>query len=117
MAYQCFPPMEDSKVIITEYSASALCRTEYTLEEVLASRCILQPRDSAKRIRWIHVEYYKLGTFWGSDARFSQWGTDPTIFEKSPVQLLLDRLRELDREVGRPPLEELEGESSSFFPP
>jgi hypothetical protein len=110
LAYQCFPPLEQSRVIITEFSATALCTTEYTLEEVLASKCILQPRNSAKRVRWIYVEYYKLGTFWGSDARFSQWGTDPTLFEKSPVQLVLDRLAELDREDGRPPPKEIKGE-------
>ena len=52
------------------------------------------------------MEYYKMGTFWGSDYRFSQWGTDPALFEKSPIVLLQDRLAELDREAGCPPLEE-----------
>ncbi|KAK0386105.1 hypothetical protein NLU13_5942 [Sarocladium strictum] len=108
LAYQCFPPLEHSRVVITDFSANALCTSEYTLEEVLASKCILQPRNSAKRVRWIYIEYYKLGTFWGSDARFAQWGTDPTLFEKSPVQLVLNRLAELDRELGRPPLKEIE---------
>ena len=111
LAYQCFPPLNSARVIITEYSEGAVHTTEYTLEEVLTSKCILQPRDSTRRITWIHAEYYKLGTFWGSDSRFLQWGTDPTLFEKSPVQLLLKRLAELDREAGRPPPEEIEGES------
>lgn len=106
LTHQCFPPIEESRVIITEYSANALRTMEYTLKEVLASKCILQPGDLAPRVRWIYVEYYKMGTFWGSDYRFSQWGTDPALFEKSPIVLLQDRLAELDREAGYPPLEE-----------
>ena len=47
-----------------------------------------------------------MGTFWGSAYRFSQWGTDPVLFEKSPISLLQDRLAELDRKAGRPPREE-----------
>ena len=57
-------------------------------------------------VRWIYVEYYKIGSFWGSDVRFSQWGTDPALFEKSPIVLLQERLAELDRKAGRRPLEE-----------
>jgi hypothetical protein len=76
------------------------------LEEVLASEHILQPGDLVPRVRWIYVEYYKMGTFWGSDHRFSQWGTDPALFEKSPIVLLQERLAELDRRAGRPPLGE-----------
>lgn len=106
LACECFPSIEESRVVITEYSVNALCRLEYTLEEVLASKCILQPGDFAPRVRWIYVEYHKMGTFWGSDYRFAQWGTDPALFEKSPIVLLQDRLAELDREAGRPPLEE-----------
>jgi hypothetical protein len=106
LIYECFPPMEESRVIITEYSENALRTSEYTLEEVLASECILQPGDLVPRVRWIYVEYYKMGTFWGSDYRFSQWGTDPALFEKSPIVLLQDRLAELDRKAGRRPLEE-----------
>jgi hypothetical protein len=105
---ECFPPIEESRVIITEYSSNALRTSEYTLEEVLASNCILQPGDIVQRVRWIYVEYYKMGTFWGSDYRFSQWRTDPALFEKSPILLLQDRLAELDRIAGRPPLEDEE---------
>lgn len=57
-------------------------------------------------MRWIYVEYYKIGCFWGSDVRFSQWGTDPALFEKSPIVLLQERLAELDRRAGRALLEE-----------
>jgi hypothetical protein len=106
LTYECFPPIEESRVVITEYSANALHTLEYTLEEVLASNCILQPGDLVPRVRWIYVEYYRMGTFWGSDYRFSQWGTDPALFEKSPILLLENRLAELDRKAGRPPLEE-----------
>lgn len=105
LASECFPRVEESRVIITEYSRNALRTSEYTLEEVLASDCILQPGDLLPRVRWIYVEYYKMGTFWGSSDRFSQWGTDPVLFEKSPIPLLQDRLAELDRKAGRPPLE------------
>ncbi len=106
LTYECFPPIEESKVIITEYAMSTLRVSEYTLKEVLASDCILQPGDLVPRVRWIYVEYYKMGTFWGSEYRFAQWGTDPALFEKSPIALLQDRLAELDRMAGRPPLEE-----------
>lgn len=78
---------------------------EYTLEEVLASEHILQPGDCIPRVRWIYVDYHKMGTFWGSEYRFAQWGTDPAIFEKSPIPLLQNRLAELDRKAGRPSLE------------
>jgi hypothetical protein len=103
---ECFPPIEESRVIITEYSNNALRTSEFTLEEVLASDCILQPGDLVPRVRWIYVEYCKMGTFWGSDHRFSQWGTDPALFEKSPIVLLQARLTELDKKAGRPPLED-----------
>ncbi len=103
---ECFLPIEESRVIITEYTSNAHRTSEFTLEEVLASEIILQPGDLVSRIRWIYVEYYKMGTFWGSDYRFSQWGTDPALFEKSPILLLQERLAELDRKAGRPPLEE-----------
>ena len=106
LTFECFPRIEESRVTITEYSQNALRKSEYTLEEVLASDCILQPGDLVPCVRWIYVEYYKLGTFWGSDHRSSQWGTDPVLFEKSPILLLQDRLAELDREAGRPPPEE-----------
>lgn len=106
LACECFPPIKESRVVITEYSANALRTFEYTLEEVLASNCILQPRDLVSRVRWIYVEYYKMGAFWGSDYRFAQWGTDPALFEKSPISLLQDRLAELDQQAGRPPLEQ-----------
>ena len=103
---QCFPPIEQSRIIITDYSRNAIRTSEYALEEVLASDCILQPVDFAPGVRWIYVEYYKMGTFWGSDYRFAQWGTDPALFEQSPISLLQDRLAELDRKAGRLPLEE-----------
>jgi hypothetical protein len=103
---ECFPPIGESLVIITEYSKNALRTSRYTLEEVLASETILQPGDIVDRVRWIYVEYYKMGTFWGSDMRFAQWGTDPALFEKSPIVLLQERLAELDRTAGRAPLEE-----------
>ena len=103
---ECFPPIEKSRVIITEYTNNALRTSKFTLEEVLASNLILQPGDLVPRVRWIYVEYYKMGTFWGSDYRFSQWETDPALFEKSPIVLLQERLAELDRKAGRPPLKE-----------
>jgi hypothetical protein len=103
---ECFPPIEEARVVITEYSNNALHTSEYTLHEVLASDWILQPGDLVPRVRWIYVEYHKMGTFWGSDYRFSQWGTDPALFEKSPILLLQERLAELDCKAGRPPLEE-----------
>lgn len=105
LATACFPPIEQSKVIITEYSQNMLRVGEYTLEEVLASEHILQPGDCIPRVRWIYVDYHKMGTFWGSEYRFAQWGTDPAIFEKSPIPLLQNRLAELDRKAGRPSLE------------
>lgn len=115
LTHECFPPIEESRVIITEYSANAVRKMQYTLQEVLASKCILQPGDLVPRVRWIYVEYHKMGTFWGSDYRCSQWGTDPALFEKSPIVLLQDRLAELDREAGRPPLEEdLHGKRRKF---
>lgn len=98
--------MEESRVIITEYSRNALRTSEYTLEQVLASDFILQAGDLVPHVRWIYVEYYRMGTFWGSDYRFAQWGTDPILFEKSPILLLQDRLAQLDRKAGRPPVEE-----------
>jgi hypothetical protein len=103
---ECFPPIEESVVIIAEYSEKALRTSRYTLEEVLASDEILQPGGLVDRVRWIYVEYYKMGTFWGSDMRFAQWGTDPALFEKSPIVLLQERMAELDRKAGRAPLEE-----------
>jgi hypothetical protein len=33
-----------------------------------------------------------MGTFWGSDYRFAQWGMDPALFERSPILLLQERL-------------------------
>jgi hypothetical protein len=114
---ECFPPIEQSRVIITEFTRDALRTSTYSLGEVLASECILQPGDFVERVRWIYVEYHKMGTFWGSDYRFAQWGTDPALFEKSPILLLQDRMAELDRRAGRETLEEedLPGESTSFF--
>ncbi len=106
LASECFPRIEDSRVVIIEYSKNSFRASEFTLEEVLASDHILQPGDCIGRVRWIYVEYYKIGTFWGSDVRFSQWGTDPALFEKSPIELLQERLAELDRKASRPALEE-----------
>ena len=106
LAHECFPPIEESKVIITEYSQNVVRSSTYTLEEVLSSECILQPNNPIPHIRWIYVEYYKMGIFWGSDHRFAQWGTDPVIFEKSPIPLLQARMAELDANAGRRPLEE-----------
>lgn len=103
---ECFPRIEESWVAIIEYSRNSFRASEFTLEEVLSSEHILQPGDFIDRVRWIYVEYYKMGTFWGSDVRFSQWGTDPALFEKSPIVLLQERLAELDRMAGRAPLEE-----------
>lgn len=106
LAHECFPPIEESRVVITEYSVDSLRTMEYTLKEVLASKHILQPANLVPCVRWIYVEYFKMGTFWGSDYRFSQWGTDPALFEKSPIVLLQERLADLDREAERPLLEE-----------
>ena len=55
-----------------------------------------------------------MGTFWGSDYRSSQWGTDPVLFEKSPISLLQERLAELDRKADRHSLgeEDIIGEYS-----
>lgn len=103
---ECFPRIEESRVAIVEYSQNFFRVSEYTLEEVLSSEHILQPGDCVDRVRWIYVEYYKIGCFWGSDFRFSQWGTDPALFEKSPIILLQERLAELDREARRAALEE-----------
>ncbi len=103
---ECFPRIEESWVAVIEYSRNSFRASEFTLEEVLSSEHILQPGDFVDRVRWIYVEYYKMGTFWGSDVRFSQWGTDPALFEKSPIVLLQERLAELDRMAGRAPLEE-----------
>jgi hypothetical protein len=103
---ECFPPIEECRVAIIEYSRTSFRASEFTLEEVLLSDHILQPGDFVDGVRWIYVEYYKIGSFWGSDVRFSQWGTDPALFEKSPIVLLQERLAELDRKAGRRPLEE-----------
>jgi hypothetical protein len=103
---ECFPRIEETRVAIIEYSRNFFHVSEFTLEEVLSSDHILQPGDCVDRVRWIYVEYYKIGCFWGSDVRFSQWGTDPALFEKSPIILLQERLAELDREAGRAVLEE-----------
>jgi len=103
---ECFPRIEECRVTIIEYSRNSFRALEFTLEEVLSSEYILQPGDFVDRVRWIYVEYYKIGTFWGSDIRFSQWGTDPALFEKSPIVLLQERLAELDRKAGRAQLEE-----------
>jgi hypothetical protein len=103
---ECFPRIEESSVVIIEYSRNSMRRSEFTLEEVLLSEHILQPGDCVDRVRWIFVEYYKAGSFWGSDLRFSQWGTDPALFEKSPIVMLQERLKELDRRAGRATLED-----------
>lgn len=103
---ECFPRIEECRVTIIEYSQNFFHVSEYTLEEVISSEHILQPGDCVDRVRWIYVEYYKIGCFWGSDVRFAQWGTDPALFEKSPIILLQERLAELDREAGRAALEE-----------
>jgi len=103
---ECFPQIEESRVVIIEFSQKFLHVSQFTLEEVLSSEHILQPGDFVDRVRWIYVEYYKIGSFWGSDVRFAQWGTDPALFEKSPIILLQERLAELDRKAGRAPLEE-----------
>lgn len=60
------------------------------------------------KVRWIHVDYHKLGTFWGSSVRFLQWGSDPILFEQSPIVLLQQRSAELDAAAGRSPLEDEE---------
>ncbi|KAL2071772.1 hypothetical protein VTL71DRAFT_13007 [Oculimacula yallundae] len=103
---QCFPRIEESGVKILEYSRNTFRVSEFSLEEVLTSNQILQPGNCVERVRWIFVDYHKIGCFWGSDFRFAQWGTDPALFEKSPIVLLQERLADLDREAGRPGLEE-----------
>uniref|UniRef100_A0A0B7KCC8 Uncharacterized protein n=1 Tax=Bionectria ochroleuca TaxID=29856 RepID=A0A0B7KCC8_BIOOC len=35
LSYQCFPPIEDARVFITEYSTKTLRTREYTFGEVL----------------------------------------------------------------------------------
>ncbi len=106
LASECFPRIEDAPTIITEFSEETYRVSHFTLEEVLTSKHLLNPPEVGTKVRWIHVEYYKLGTFWGSDFRFLQWGTDPVLFEKSPIVLLQERLAELDKKAGRPILEE-----------
>jgi hypothetical protein len=68
---ECFPRIDECRVVIFEYSQNSLRESEFTLEEVLSSEHILQPGDLVDRVRWIYVEYYKIGCFWGSDLRFS----------------------------------------------
>jgi hypothetical protein len=101
-----FPRIEECRVAVIEYSLNSFRMSEFTLEEVLSSEHILQPGDFVDGVRWIYVEYYKIGSFWGSNVRFLQWGTDPDLFEKSPIVLLRERLAELDRKAGRTQLEE-----------
>jgi hypothetical protein len=103
---ECFPPIEEDRVAIIEYSRTSFRASEFTLEEVLSSDHILQPGDFVDGLGWIYVEYYKIGSFWGSVVRFSQWGTEPALFGKSPIVFLQERLAELDYKAGRPLLEE-----------
>ncbi|PGH19656.1 hypothetical protein AJ80_03811 [Polytolypa hystricis UAMH7299] len=108
---ECFPTVESTPVVITEFSETFLHSSHYTLEEVLVSKCLLNPPLFPTTVRWVFVEYYKIGTFWGSDERCFQWGTDPALFEKSPVIMLQDCMADLDKAAGRAPLEgeKLEG--------
>lgn len=108
LASKCFPRLEDARTIITEYSETNCRVSHFTLEEVLSSKHLLDPPPFVAKIRWIYVEYYKLGTFGGSDVRFLQWGTDPVLFEKSPISILQERLHCLDKLAGRAPLEDEE---------
>ncbi|KAK3322644.1 hypothetical protein B0H66DRAFT_211548 [Apodospora peruviana] len=105
LSAECFPSLHDAPVTITEFSRDSYRVWRYTLGELLESKHLLQP-PLACEVRWIFVEYYKLGTFWGSDQRCFQWGTDPALFEASPIPLLQERLRELDDAAGRPTPEE-----------
>ena len=111
----CFPRIDDAIATITEYSETSCHVQRYHLEEVLSSRFLLGPPTEFIKVRWIHVDYHKLGTFWGSSFRFLQWGTDPVLFEQSPIILMQQRSAELDREARRDPLEseELQGLLSS----
>ena len=112
LASVCFPALRDVPVVITEFSRDSCRVARHTLREVLESNRLLEPPIGEGHIRWVFAEYYKLGTFWGSDQRCFQWGTDPAIFENSPIRLLQERLAELDRAAGRSPPErdELPGE-------
>lgn len=112
---ECFPRLEDAVTTITEYSESSCHVQKYTLEEVLRSKHVLGPPHSFVKVRWIHVDYHKLGTFWGSSVRFLQWGSDPILFEQSPIILMQERSEELDRDANRSPLkeDELQGLSVS----
>ncbi|KAH7171368.1 hypothetical protein EDB81DRAFT_942128 [Dactylonectria macrodidyma] len=101
LAARCFPEMQDVPVTITEYSRDSCRVSTYALREVLNSPHLLDRPIRDNHVRWIFAEYYKLGTFWGSDQRCFQWGTDPAIFEVSPVRLLQERLAKLDRASGR----------------
>lgn len=111
----CFPRLEDAVTTVTEYSESSCHVQKYTLEEVLRSKHVLGLPNSFAKVRWIHVDYHKLGTFWGSSLRFLQWGSDPILFEQSPIILMQKRSEELDREANRSPLieDELQGLSVS----
>ncbi|KAI9654264.1 MAG: hypothetical protein M1831_005429 [Alyxoria varia] len=106
LASTCFPNIEESQVYITEYSSHIHRVSRYTLEEVLASDTLLGPPSPVTAVRWIHVDYHHIGTFWGSGVRFEQWGADPALFEKSPVQLVHQRSAELDRAAERPTADE-----------
>lgn len=106
LASHCFPSIRDVPVIITDYSKTKCRVSRYTLHEILESDYLLEPPISSEEVRWIFVEYYKLGTFWGSDVRFLQWGTDPAIFEGSPIPLLQERLSEMDKVTGRTPTQQ-----------
>ena len=64
---KCFPPIEECRVAIIEYSRNSFHTSEFTLEEVLSSEHILQPGDGVDRVRWAYIEYYKIGSFWGSE--------------------------------------------------
>lgn len=115
LASHCFPSIRDVPVIITDFSQTKCRVSRHTLHEVLESDYLLEPPINSEEIRWIFIEYYKLGTFWGSDVRFLQWGTDPAIFESSPLFLLQERLAEMDRVGGRgPPEDEPSGMCSAM---
>ena len=103
---ECFPKLEDTAAIVTEFSESTCHVSRFTLEEILNSKILLDPPSFFAKVRWVHVDYHKLGTFWGSSVRFLQWGTDPVLFEKNPIILMQNRSDELDRLAGRPPLED-----------
>lgn len=103
---ECFPRLEDAVTTITEYSESSCHVQNYTLEELLRSKHLLGPPKSFVKVRWIHVDYHRWGTFWGSSIRFLQWGSDPVLFEQSPIILMQERSEELDREANRSPWKE-----------